>query len=156
MTATTATPTRVPHDRTPLRAEQTGTSSSALRWTGRVLSGISAAFLFADGAAKVAQVAPVMEGSAKLGYPVHTMFGIGLVLMICTLLYTIPRTAVLGAVLLTGYLGGAIATHVRVEDPLFSHVLFPIYVAAFVWGGLYLRDKRVRALLRPQSEAPPA
>ena len=125
--------------------------SKGWRWTGRVLSGLSALFLFVDGAMKVARADVVMKGSAELGYPLHSIFGIGAVLLVCTLLYVLPRTAVLGAVLLTGYLGGAIATHVRVDNPLFSHTLFPIYVAALVWGGLYLRDARVRALLRPEA-----
>lgn len=121
--------------------------SRAQRISGRVMTGLVATFLFADGAAKLFLPEPVVKGSLELGYPVHTMIGIGTVLLIATLLYVIPRTAVLGAVLLTGYLGGAIATHVRVEHPLFSHTLFPIYVAALIWGGLFLRDARLRAFL---------
>jgi hypothetical protein len=83
----------------------------------------------------------------ELGYPADSILTFGLVELACVALYMIPRTAVLGAVLLTGYLGGAIATHVRVGNPLFSHVLFPTYVAALIWGGLYLRDARLRAVL---------
>ena len=79
------------------------------------------------------------------------MFGIGVVLLVCTLLYALPRTSMLGAVLLTGYLGGAIATHVRVGNPLFSHVLFPVYLGVMLWGGLFLRDTRVRGLIGAQS-----
>jgi hypothetical protein len=127
--------------------------SKAQRITGRLMTGLVTAFLFADGAAKLFLPEPVVKGSLELGYPVHTMVGIGTVLLVATLLYAIPRTAVLGAVLLTGYLGGAIATHVRVENPLFSHILFPTYVAALIWGGLFLRDARLRAFLpwrRPQ------
>lgn len=116
-------------------------------WTGRILTGLAGLFLLFDGGAKLARIPAVMEGSASLGYPAATVFGIGAVLLACTLLYLVPRTAVLGAVLLTGYLGGAIATHVRVQNPLFSHTLFPIYVAMLIWGGLYLRDRRVRGLL---------
>jgi hypothetical protein len=124
-----------------------GAPTRAQRISGRVLTGLVATFLVADAAAKLFLVEPVVKGSAELGYPVHTMIGIGSVLLIATLLYVIPRTAVLGALLLTGYLGGAIATHVRVEHPLFSHTLFPIYVAALIWGGLFLRDTRLRAFL---------
>jgi hypothetical protein len=116
-------------------------------WTARVLSAIPVLFLAFDGAAKVANVAPVREGMAQLGYPAEVGATIGIVLLACVALYAIPRTSVLGAILLTGYLGGAIATHVRVGSPLFSHTLFPIYIAAMVWGGLYLRDARLRALL---------
>lgn len=122
-----------------------GAPSKAQRWTGRVLSGLAATFLFFDAAMKLVLIQPVIESSKQLGYPVHTMLGIGLTLLVCTLLYVIPRSAALGAVLLTGYLGGAIATHVRVEDPLFSHTLFPIYLATLIWGGLFLRDVRLRA-----------
>ncbi len=88
-----------------------------------------------------------IEGTTRLGYPAHVVRGLGVVEVACLALYLFPRTAPLGAVLWTGYLGGAIATHVRIGSPLFSHVLFPIYVAAMLWGGLWLRDPRVRALL---------
>lgn len=115
--------------------------------TGRILSGLSIAFLLFDAAGKLARVAPAVQGTVELGYPADSILTIGLVELACVALYMIPRTAVLGAVLLTGYLGGAIATHVRVGNPLFSHVLFPTYVAALIWGGLYLRDARLRALL---------
>lgn len=120
-------------------------------WTGGVLSAIPILFLLSDGAAKVMNVAAVREGMAQLGYPADVGVGIGIVLLACVALYAIPRTSVLGAILLTGYLGGAIATHVRVGNPLFSHTLFPIYVAAMVWGGLYLRDARLRALVPMRS-----
>ena len=115
---------------------------------GRVLSGIITVLLTVDGAFKLFPVKEVIEGSAQLGYPVETMAPIGITLLACVLLYAIPRTSVFGALLLTGYLGGAIATHVRVGNPLFSHVLFPIYVAVVVWGGLYLRSPKLRALVR--------
>ncbi|HEX8452969.1 MAG TPA: DoxX family protein [Longimicrobium sp.] len=116
-------------------------------WTGRVLTAIPILFLAFDGAGKVANVAPVREAMAQLGYPADVGVGIGIILLACVALYAIPRTAVLGAILLTGYLGGAIATHVRVGNPLFSHILFPVYIAAMVWGGLYLRDARLLALV---------
>jgi len=120
------------------------TESRKALWTGRILSGLVVAFMLVDGGMKVAGAQVVLEGAVALGYPASTMFGIGAVLLACTLLYAIPRTAVLGVVLLTGYLGGAIATHVRVGDPMLTHTLFPIYVAVLAWGGLYLRDARVR------------
>lgn len=115
-------------------------------WTGRVLSGLAIAFLCFDAVIKLIRLQPVVEGTAQLGYSTSTILPLGLTLLACVVLYAIPRSSVLGAVLLTGYLGGAIATHVRVGDPLFSHVLFPVYVALLVWGGLFLRQDRVRAL----------
>jgi len=122
-------------------------SGRAALWTGRVMSGLMVAFLILDGAMKLARLAPVVKGTVELGYPIASIVPIGIALLACVALYLIPRTAILGAVLLTGYLGGAIATHVRVSAPLFSHTLFPIYVAVFIWGGLYLRDRRARSLL---------
>ena len=115
---------------------------------GRVMSGIISALLILDGTVKLLQVKAVVEGSAQLGYPVEVMPAIGVTLLACVALYMIPRTSVFGALLLTGYLGGAIATHVRVQNPLFSHILFPIYVAIVVWGGLYLRNEKLRALVK--------
>ena len=88
-----------------------------------------------------------MEGTAQLGYPAAVVFGIGVLELLCLAAYAFPPTAVLGAVLLTGYLGGAVATHVRVGSPLFTHILFPIYVAALIWGGLYLREGQLRGLV---------
>jgi len=122
-------------------------STKKKTWTGRILSWLAVLFLLFDALAKIAKVPPVVEGSAQLGYPEGVISGIGGVLLVSTILYAIPRTSVLGSVLLTGYLGGAIATHVRVGNPLFSHVLFPIYVAVMLWGGLYLRDRRVHGLI---------
>src|SRR5687768_5624416 len=123
--------------------------SKVQRRVGWALSSLTILFLTLDAVMKIVLIQPVVEGSVKLGYPPSTMPAIGAVLLIGTVLYAVPRTAVVGAVLLTGYLGGAIATHVRVGDPLFTHTLFPIYVAVFFWGGLYLRDLRVRALVGP-------
>jgi len=124
------------------------TISKKAQWTGRVLSGLPVLFLLVDATMKLIVVEPVKEAMTRLGYPTGTAAPIGLVLLACVVLYLVPRTSILGAVLLTGFLGGAIATHVRVEDPLFSHTLFPIYVAAMLWGGLFLREPRVRALIR--------
>jgi DoxX-like family len=121
--------------------------SRGRRWTGRVLSGLGALFLAFDGVMKVLQVPMVVKASHELGFSAASIFWIGVVLLACLALYLIPRTAVAGAILVTGFLGGAIATNVHAGQPLFTHILFPIYVAAFVWGGLYLRDPRVRALL---------
>jgi hypothetical protein len=114
------------------------------RWAGRVVSALVVAFLLFDGAIKVMMLDPAVEGSVQLGYPASTVFGIGLALLVSTALYAIPRTAFLGAILLTGYLGGAVATQVRVEDPWFA---FPVFFGVLVWAGLYLRDERVRALV---------
>jgi hypothetical protein len=130
---------------TPL-TEATDVSKKAI-WTGRVFSGLAALFLIADSIGKFLKPAAVIEGTVKLGYPESAILGIGITLLICTILYLIPRTSVLGAILLTGYLGGAVATHVRVGNPLFSHVLFPVYMGMFIWGGLYLRDRSVRDLI---------
>jgi hypothetical protein len=116
-------------------------------WVGRILTGLSGAFLLMDSGIKLAQAQVAVEGSVALGYPSTVVFSLGVVLLAATILYLVPRTAVLGAVVLTGYLGGAIATHVRVSNPMFSHTLFPIYVALLIWGGLYLRDRRLRSLL---------
>lgn len=116
-------------------------------WAGRVLSGLAVLFLAFDATIKLLQLGPAVEGTTQLGYPASVIVPIGLIQIGCLILYLIPRTSVLGAILWTGYLGGAIATHVRVGSPLFSHTLFPIYVAALLWGGLWLRDQRVRALL---------
>ena len=113
---------------------------------GRIVSALAVLFLLLDSVIKLLVSTPVVDSFAQLGYPVHLARGIGIVELVCVVLYVVPRTSVLGAVLLTGYLGGAVATHVRVESPLFSHVLFPVYVAALLWGGLWLRDARVRAL----------
>jgi hypothetical protein len=121
----------------------------ASRWTGRVLSGIPVAFLGLDAVMKLVHVAPVTEASQRIGFPDHLAEGLGVVLLACLALHLVPRTAVLGAVLLTGYLGGAVAIHLRIEDPLFSHTLFPVYVGILLWAGFYLRDARVRAAVQP-------
>jgi DoxX-like family len=116
-------------------------------WTGRTMSALPVLFLLVDAVGKLVKPAPVVEGTVQLGYPESVLLGLGIVLLTCTVLYVIPRTAIFGAILLTGYLGGAVATHVRVGSPLFSHILFPVYLAVLIWGGLYLRDERLRALI---------
>lgn len=116
-------------------------------WGGYILTGLAVLFLLFDSIGKLAKPDVVVEGTLDLGYPESTITGIGVTLLVSTLLYIWPRTAVLGAILLTAFLGGAVATHVRVGNPLFSHVLFPVYLGLFVWGGLYLRERAVRVLI---------
>jgi hypothetical protein len=119
-------------------------------WTGRILTGLAAAFMLFDGVFKLVQPTPqaVTDSFAQLGYDPASATTIGVISLVCTVLYLIPRSAALGAILLTGYLGGAVATHFRLDNPLFSHVLFPTYIALLAWGGLFLRDDRVRQLFR--------
>ncbi len=117
------------------------------RSVGMAFSWLAVLFLLFDSAGKLLQIQPVIDGTLQLGYPRDSVFSLGIILLSCVVAYAVPRTSVLGALLLTGYLGGAVATHVRVANPLFSHVLFPTYVAALLWGGLILRDARLRALL---------
>ena len=114
---------------------------------GYVLTALVDLFLAFDTVMKVLTLAPAVQGTTELGYPVDAVFTIGVIELACLVLYLMPRTAVLGALLLTGYLGGAIATHVRVGSPLVFYTLFPIYVALMMWGGLYLRETRLRELL---------
>jgi hypothetical protein len=125
-------------------ARRTAAGGRGIVLTGRIISGFLALFLLMDGALRVAHFAPYVEGTVKYGYPAHLATPVGLTLVICTLLYVLPRTAVLGAILLTGYLGGAVATQVRVEDPFF---LFAAVFGVLVWAGLYLREPRLRALV---------
>ena len=131
-----------------MQSTQTAPISKSSLWAGRILSALTALVLLLDGAMKAMKAPVAVEGTVQLGYPESVVLGIGIVLLACTLLYIIPPTAVLGAILLTGYLGGAVATHVRVGDPLLTHVLFPVYVGVMVWGGLFLRDQRLRAFMR--------
>jgi hypothetical protein len=129
--------------------QSTKVSSSRAVWAGRILSGLVILFLIFDGGIKLVPLDVVTETTAQLGYPGSAGFArfLGILTLVCTLLYAYPRTAVLGAILLTGYLGGAIATHVRIGNPLFSHTLFGVYLGLMIWGGLYLRDPRIRALI---------
>ena len=124
-------------------------STTAALWTGRVLSGLVILFLTVDGAIKLVPIQPVIDSMQELGYPTSVSFArfIGVVTLVCTALYAWPRTSLLGAVLLTGLMGGAIATHLRLDHPLFSHTLFGVYLGLFLWAGLWLRDQRLRQLM---------
>ena len=115
-------------------------------WASRILTGLASAFMIMDGGMKLFKPAFVVQASAQLGYPESTLVGIGITLLVCTALYLIPRTSVLGAVLLTGYLGGAVASNVRALTPTFN-LVFPVIIACIAWGGLWLRDARLRELL---------
>ena len=128
---------------------QTASVSKKSLWAGRIMSGLVIAFLAFDVVIKFVTPAPapVLEAFAHLGWSPSLAPVLGIILLVSTALYVIPKTSVLGAILLTGYLGGAIATHLRVGDPLFSHVLFPTYLGVLLWGGLYLRDERLHTLI---------
>lgn len=133
-------------------SDRAPTSAKAL-WAGRILSGLAALFLLFDAIMKVIAPPAAVEGTVALGYPENILLALGIIQIVCLAAYLIPRTAVIGAVLWTGYLGGAVATHVRVENPLFSHTLFPVYVAALLWMGLWLRDPQLRKLLPVRTDA---
>jgi hypothetical protein len=124
-------------------------SGRAALWTGRAVSTLLVILLLLDATMKLIPLQLVVDGSAEIGWPADaaTVRMLGVVLALATLLYAVPRTAVLGAVILTGYMGGAIATHVRVNDPLFTHTLFGVYLGVALWAGLWLRDPRLRALM---------
>ena len=119
-------------------------TAKAIGWT---LTGIVGAFLTFDSSIKLLAIQPVIDSLRELGFPVSLARPLGVLELLILALYLTPRTAVLGAVILTGLLGGAVATHLRLMDPLFSHVLFGVYVGVLAWGGLYLRDERLRRLL---------
>jgi DoxX-like family len=135
-----------------LMQHETTSISKKRLWAGRSLSGLAALFCLMDGGMKLFKPRVVVEATLQLGYPESAIVGIGMVLLACTILYLIPRTAILGAVLLTGYLGGAVATYVRVSGSWFN-TLFPVVFACFVWGGLYLRDQRLRSVLAGDATA---
>ena len=122
-------------------------------WAGYILSGLPILFLLFDAVGKFVKPAAVVEGTIALGYNESVIVPLGIVLLASTILYLIPQTAVLGAILLTGYLGGAVATHVRVGNPLATHVLFPVYLGIMLWLGLYFRDARLRELVPLRSRA---
>ena len=131
---------------TPARVS-TGRPSRRAIIAGRVLSGIASVLLALDSGFKLAMSKSVVEASAQLGFSPQQVFIIGVIAAVCLVLYLIPRTAPLGAVLWTGYFGGAILLHFRLGNPLLTHVLSPIYISTLIWGGLYLRDPRIRAVL---------
>ncbi|MBS0584022.1 MAG: DoxX family protein [Proteobacteria bacterium] len=126
-------------------------ATPAATWTGRILSGLVIAFLVLDAGMKLVPLQPVMEAMRDLGFPEAAAMarGLGMLLLACTILYAVPKTSVLGAVLLTGYLGGAIAVHLRLGHPWFSHVLFGAYIGMAAWAGLFARRAPLRALLLP-------
>ncbi len=128
-------------------AVQAAPLSNKRLWAGRVISALAVLFLLWDSVMKLIGPEVVVESFARLGYPEGIALGIGILQLVCLAFYVVPRTSVLGAILLTGFLGGAVATHVRVGDPLFSHVLFPTYIGVALWAGLYLRDERLGALI---------
>ena len=122
-------------------------TTPAMRWTGRVLSGLYVLFMLGASIAPKLLGLPVAEATmAQLGWPAGYVLMIGLIELACVVLYLVPRTSVFGAVLTMGLLGGAMATQVRAESPLFSHILFSVYLGLFMWGGLWLRDARLRRL----------
>lgn len=123
------------------------------RVAGTVCTTVAALFLAFDAILKVLRLAPAVDGTTSLGYPSDSVLWIGVIELVCLAVYLLPRTAVLGALLMTGYPGGAVATHVRISSPLLTHSLFPIYVALFLWAGLYLRDPRLRTFLPRQSKS---
>lgn len=122
------------------------TVSKGALWTGRILTGLAGLFLILDGVGKLFKPAPVVEGTVRLGFAETLIIPIGIILLICTVVYLIPKTAVLGAILLTGYLGGAVATQVRAGEGAFP-IVFPIIMAALLWLGLYLRTPSLRVLV---------
>ena len=125
---------------------QAPTQSKARPYTGYALTALFALFMLMDVGMKFTHAAPVVEANTQLGFPLHLVPAIGVLALVLLALYLIPRTSTLGAVLFTGYLGGAIALQLRVDNPLFSNILFPIYIALFLWGGLWLRDPVLRAI----------
>src|SRR5262245_24963088 len=124
-------------------------ASRPARWGGRILSGLVVVFLLVDGAIKLVPWPVVTETMERMGYGSSDalMRGLGALTIVCTVLYAIPPTSILGAILLTGYLGGAMASHVRIGSPLFTHTLFGLYLGLMVWGGLWLRDQNLRSLI---------
>ncbi len=127
-------------------ATQTAPFSKKRLWAGRIISALAVLFLLFDAITKLMKVAPVLEASARLGYPASLAVGIGSLLLACVVVYAIPGTSILGAILLTGYLGGAVAANVRVGDPLFE-TFFPVIFGVLIWAGIFLRDDRLRTLI---------
>jgi hypothetical protein len=125
---------------------QVANESKGMLWTGRVLSGLMALLFVFDGVGHLMKPAPVVEAFGRLGYPLSASVGIGVLALICTAIYVTPRTSVLGAILLTGYLGGAVSTHVRAGSPLFEMV-FPVILGALLWAGIFVRDAQLRMLI---------
>lgn len=116
-------------------------------WVGYIFSGLPVLFLLMDAVGKLVKPEPVIIATTELGYNESVIVPLGVILLICVVLYVVPLTSVLGAILLTAYLGGAVATHVRVGSPLFTHTLFPVYLGIFLWIGLYLRMSGLRDII---------
>jgi len=121
--------------------------SAFARWSGRIATGLAVLFVLFDAGVKLVGAKAAVDATVQLGYQPHHLIPIGIIELACLIVYLVPRTAVIGAVLWTGYLGGAVASNVRLDNPLFSHTLFPVYFAALLWAGLYARDARVKSLL---------
>jgi DoxX-like family len=132
---------------TSARGLQVPCRAKAMVWIGRILSGLAVLFLLMDGVGKLVKPAPVIEATTALGWSESSILTLGVLVLIATALYVIPRTAILGAILLTGFLGGAVASQLRIGNPLFSHTLFPVYIGIMVWVGLWLRNRQLRGLL---------
>jgi DoxX-like family len=122
-------------------------ASKGLVWTGRIISGLTILFMLFDAVAHLIKPAPVVTAFAQLGFPLQFAISLGIIELVCVAAYAIPRSSLVGAILLTGYLGGAVVTQLRVDNPLFGEALFPVYVGVLVWAGLYLRDQRFHAFI---------
>ncbi|MCB0278491.1 MAG: DoxX family protein [Calditrichaeota bacterium] len=122
--------------------------SNAKIWSARIMAAIVILFMLMDSIFKFIKPAEVIKGTVELGYTEDHIVTIGVLALISTILYAIPRTTILGAILLTGYYGGAIATHFRIDNPLFSHILFPVYLAILMWGAIWLRNEKFRELFQ--------
>ena len=122
-------------------------SSSVSSWIGWGLSALVVLFMIMDGVMKLMQLPVVLETTSQLGWPTSSVVPLGIVVLTCAALYAVPQTSVLGAILLTGFLGGAVATHARIGSPVLTHTLFGVYLGILMWGGLYLRDPRLHAIL---------
>lgn len=126
--------------------------SKGRMWAGWIITGLISAFMLLDAAMKLAKPKPVIDAFARTGWPTELSVTLGVILLVSTALYLIPRTEILGAILLTGYLGGAVATNLRLENPLFSNTLFPVYFGVLVWGALWLRDRKIQELIPMRKE----
>ena len=126
---------------------QTAPVSKKALWAGRIVSALPILFLLLDSVIKLVLISQVSDTVDQLGFPVRLARGIAIIELVSLILYIVPRTSILGAILLTGFLGGAVAAHVRVGNPLFTHTLFPVYVGGMIWLGLYLRDEQLRNLV---------
>lgn len=134
-----------------VKSEEVSVSKGRI-WAGWIITGLISAFMLLDAAMKLAKPKPVIDAFARTGWPTELSVTLGVILLVSTVLYLIPRTEILGAILLTGYLGGAVATNLRLENPLFSNTLFPVYFGVLVWGALWLRDRTLQKLIPVRKE----